>query len=302
MTPETDLLVVEKEGEGVRLDKFLSTRFPDYSRQYFQYLIETHLVLVNGQIAKKRTKLIEGDEIEIEFALTKEISLTPEPIPLTILYEDEEMLAVNKPAGMVVHPAAGNWTGTFVHALLYYCQTLPSQETLRPGIVHRLDKETSGVLLAAKTERAQQGLVEAFANQKVKKEYLAICVGNPGNRLIEGNIGRHPTKRKQMSLREEGGKEASTECLSLGTYENLSFVRLFPKTGRTHQLRVHLQSVGTPILGDSVYGIPSQNKKWGSERQLLHAASLQFPHPITEKSIEVKAPIPDDMREFTKRF
>ena len=166
-TSESDLLIVSEEDVGARLDKFLKSRFPDYSRTYFQSLIEEGLVLLNGSPVKKACKLEEGDEIEIEFAVTEEISVTPEPIPLDILYEDLYLLAVNKPAGMVVHPAVGNWRGTFVNALLYHCKQLSiTQNPLRPGIVHRLDKETSGLLLAAKEEMTQRKLVEMFATAK----------------------------------------------------------------------------------------------------------------------------------------
>jgi 23S rRNA pseudouridine1911/1915/1917 synthase len=293
-----DLLIVTEAESNLRLDKFLADRFPNYSRTYFQSLIDKQLVLVNGELIKKGSKLALGDEIEVEFAITKEIPLTAEPIPLDILYEDPYLLAINKPAGMVVHPAVGNWSGTFVNALLYHCQHLERGDTLRPGIVHRLDKETSGLLLAAKDEMTQRKLVEAFALRRVHKEYLAICLGNPGNRTITGNIGRHPIKRKEMAIVEKGGKEAKTECQTLAHNAQLSFVRLLPYTGRTHQLRVHLQSIQTPILGDSLYGSTAANKKFGAKRQLLHAHLLRFPHPITHKEIELQAPLPQDIGIF----
>lgn len=295
-------LIVTEEEAGLRLDKFLAAHFPTYSRSYFQYLIHEKLVLVNSEQVKKATKLEEGDEVEVEFALTPEISLIPEEIPLDILYEDEEMLAVNKPAGLVVHPAVGNWSGTFVNALLFHCKHLDDSESLRPGIVHRLDKETSGVLLAAKNERMQAKLVELFASRQIYKEYLAICVGNPGDRVIEGNIGRHPVRRKEMTVLKEKGKEARTKCEIIALNRQLSFVRLIPETGRTHQLRVHLKSVGKPILGDSLYGNASTNKKFGAQRQMLHASILRFTHPFTKEEIELKAPIPEDMEKFIKIF
>ena len=293
-----DTLMVSGEEVGMRLDRFLISRFPGYSRTYFQHLIEEKLVLVNTELVKKSAKLEEGDEIEIEFAVTPEISITPEAIPLEIIYEDAHLLAINKPAGMVVHPAVGNWTGTFVNALLYHCTHLSPQDSLRPGIVHRLDKETTGVLLAAKDELTQRKLVEAFAARKVEKEYLAICVGNPGNRRIEGNIGRHPTRRKEMAIVKEKGKEAKTLCTTVAYNELLSLVKLVPHTGRTHQLRVHMQSIGFPILGDTVYGSASSNTKFDIHRQLLHAYRLCFIHPITKEEIELKAPIPQDISKF----
>jgi 23S rRNA pseudouridine1911/1915/1917 synthase len=294
---DNESLIVSNEEEGMRLDKFLTERFPDYSRTYFQSLIEKKLVLVNSDLVKKREILKSGDEIEVEFAITSEISIQPEPIPLDILYEDPYLLAVNKPAGMVVHPAVGNWRATFVNALLYHCQKEQTAE-LRPGIVHRLDKETSGILLAAKDELTQKRLVEAFALRKVYKEYLAICVGNPGNRQIEGNIGRHPTRRKEMAVLAEGGKNAKTVCETVAYRDNLSLTRLMPYTGRTHQLRVHMLFAGFPILGDPLYGNSSANKKYGAKRQLLHAYLLRFEHPITKQEIELKAPIPEDLNTF----
>ncbi len=292
--------VSEEEAE-LRLDKLLALRFPEYSRQYFQSLIRDKLVLVNGSLVKKAAKLEIGDEIEIEFAVTPEISLEPENIELDILFEDDDLIAVNKPAGMVVHPAVGNWSGTFVNALIYHCKNLPTAGTLRPGIVHRLDKETSGVLIAAKNKRAQQLMVEKFANRQIEKVYLAICIGNPGNRVIEGNIGRHPVRRKEMAILEGKGRAARTRCESLGHTDILSLVRLFPETGRTHQLRVHLKGAGTPILGDRIYGSSPINTKLGANRQMLHAYSLRFEHPLRKEEIELKAPIPQDMEKFIKQ-
>jgi 23S rRNA pseudouridine1911/1915/1917 synthase len=259
--------------------------------------------LVNGQPVKKRTKLQTGDEIEIEFALTPEINLLPEAIPLEILYEDDHLLAVNKPAGMVVHPAVGNWSGTFVNALLYHCKSLPvPQGTVRPGIVHRLDKETSGVLVAAKTAIAQQRLIELFAARKIHKEYLAICIGNPGKGEINAPIGRHPADRQKMAVLEANGKEAVTHYETIAWNETLSIVRLVITTGRTHQIRVHMRYKGTPVLGDPIYGVSSMNEKMKAERQLLHAGLLRFNHPITGTVLELTAKLPNDMQLFTAKI
>ncbi len=297
---EADLILVTEEEADVRLDKVLAARFPDYSRTYFQSLIEKNLVLVNGALAKKSARPVAGDEIEIEFAVTAEISITPEAIPLDIVYEDAYLLAINKPVGMVVHPAVGNWTGTFVNALLYHCAQTAPIGTLRPGIVHRLDKDTSGLLLAAKDEMTQRKLVEAFAARQVYKEYRAICFGNPGSRSIEGNIGRHPIRRKEMTVLSEGGRAALTLCETLRYDNQLSYIKLVPHTGRTHQLRVHMRHAGFPILGDPTYGNPSANKKWGAERQLLHAFRLRFIHPHTKEEVELKAPLPQDILKFAQ--
>jgi 23S rRNA pseudouridine1911/1915/1917 synthase len=293
----SDTIIVVEEERGKRLDKLLAERFPDSSRTYFQSLIERGLVLLNGDLAKKRVQPEPGDEIEIEFALTPEISLDPEEIPLTILYEDEDLLAIDKPPGMVVHPGAGHFSGTFVNALLFHCKGLKGGDRLRPGIVHRLDKETSGLLLAAKNEMVHQKLVAQFAARDVKKEYVAICLGRPKEGLIEGPIGRHPTKRKEMTI-VLTGKEARTVVKVVKSNGLLSSVRLFPETGRTHQLRVHLKSIGSPILGDSVYGSEHINTKYQVSRQLLHAERLRFTHPVTGKDMDIRAEIPADIQKF----
>jgi 23S rRNA pseudouridine1911/1915/1917 synthase len=280
-----------------RLDRLLSRQFPSHSRTYFQSLIEQGFVLVNGMPIKKKDKPKIGDEVEICFQLTPEISLEPENIPLDILYEDEHLLAINKPAGMVTHPAPGHYTKTFVHALLYHCKSLPNADTLRPGIVHRLDKDTTGILLAAKTVEAHQKLVEMFCARQLEKLYLAICVGTPGDGTIEAPIKRHPTKRKEMAIDPEG-KPAISTCKVVAYDGKLSLVEVQLITGRTHQIRVHLKHKGAPILGDAVYGSPAWNKKYETSRQMLHAWSLKFRHPVTGAAISLKAPIPDDYKKF----
>ncbi len=300
---ETDLLIVTEEEEGERLDKLLARRFKEvYSRTYFQYLIDEHLVLLNGLPVKKRIKPLVGDEIEVQFAAIPEIDLTPEAISLSILYEDDDLLVVNKPAGMVVHPAPGNWSGTFVNALLYHCQQLEGQSSsLRPGIVHRLDKETSGVLVAAKTLDMQQKLIELFASRQVYKEYLAICIGHPPDGEIRAPIGRHPIHRKQMAI-VPTGREAISICKTLAYQDKLSLVQVVIATGRTHQIRVHLKYKGTPVLGDNLYGNPSLNQYYSAQRQLLHAAVMRFRHPLTNQEMEWRAPVPHDMQRFVRRI
>lgn len=299
----SDIVFIGEEEAGERLDKILANRFEEkYSRTYFQYLIEKQLVLLNGLPVKKRIKPLMGDEIEVQFAALPTINLTAENIPLSILYEDDYILAINKPAGMVVHPAQGNWSGTFVNALLFHCQQLSSlSETLRPGIVHRLDKETSGVLIAAKTLQVQQKLIESFSNREVYKEYIAICVGKPVEEEINAPIGRHPANRKQMAIMPMG-KPALSIVKVLAWNEKLSLVHVIILTGRTHQIRVHLKYKGTPVLGDSIYGSISANKHYYAERQMLHASLLRLPHPVTKQIIEIKAPIPDDMLKLIHKI
>ncbi len=290
-------MIISPEEEGERLDKILSNRFNQIkSRTYFQYLIEEKRIRLNGLPVKKRMKPSAGDLVEIEFVLTPELNIQPEPIPLDILFEDDHILAANKPAGMVVHPAVGNWSGTFANALLFHCQNHFAQGDLRPGIVHRLDKETTGVILAAKSPLAHQKLIELFSLRKIYKEYLAICVGNPGHAEINAAIGRHPIHRMQMAVCDQGGKEAITFCKTLHFDGKLSFASLVLATGRTHQIRVHMKHHGTPILGDPVYGSPSSNKKYGALRQMLHARILRFEHPINGNLLELEAPLPQDIK------
>lgn len=304
---DTDTIIITVEESGERLDKILARRYEEIrSRTYFQMLIEEQHVLLNGLPVKKRYLPSPGDEVQIDFIITPEIGLEAEPIPLNIVYEDEHILAINKPAGMVVHPATGNWTGTFVNALLYHCKQLYEESKerpndIRPGIIHRLDKDTSGLLLAAKTSLAQQRLIALFASRKVHKEYLAICLGNPGNCEINVPIGRHPVKRQQMAV-VETGKPALTICQCLATDGKMSLLRIVLATGRTHQIRVHLKHLGTPVLGDSVYGNIQANEKYKVNRQLLHAHLLRFDHPITGKELILEAKVPADFAVWMKKL
>ena len=283
--------------EPIRLDKLLAKRFTDYSRSYFQYLIETGSITRNGKGVKKREIPAIGDEIQIFFSASPELELIPEDIPLEILYEDEDVICINKPVGMVVHPAPGHPTGTFVNALLHHCKSLPPQD-LRPGIVHRLDKDTSGVLLAAKTSEAHRKLIEAFSNRKIDKEYLTITVGKPSKESIDAPIGRHRVKRKEMTTIETG-RHALTHFEVIDSREGFSFVCAKPVTGRTHQIRVHLKAQNTPVLGDPIYGPEKLNRKLGALRTLLHAHRLSFPHPSTGERVEITAPPPDDFQKWS---
>ncbi|MBS0627539.1 MAG: RluA family pseudouridine synthase [Verrucomicrobia bacterium] len=296
--PTQETLIVEESEKDLRLDKWLTLKFPTYSRTYFQSLIEEGNVLVNDKQCKKREKTRIGDEIEICFVLSSELSLEPENIPLEILYEDDDLLVINKPAGLVVHPAPGHYTGTFVHGLLFHCKSLRKElaDPLRPGIVHRLDKDTSGALIAAKTSLAHRNLVSAFSERKVKKFYQAICIGLPTVSEINAPIQRHPTKRQEMAVCKEGGKQAITLIKTLEKGPHTSLLEIELITGRTHQIRVHLKHIGCPILGDSLYGQDSFNSKWKIQRQLLHAKRLIFPHPRTGETLDITAPLPSDMQ------
>lgn len=304
---ECEHIVIREEESGQRLDKILAARHPGmHSRTYFQYLIEQGKVFVNGEAVKKRYQPKEGDEVQIHYILTPEIGLVPEAIPLDIIYEDQDILVINKPAGMVVHPAPGHPTGTFVHALLHHCRLQlpedPSSPYPRPGIVHRLDKETSGLLLAAKTNRAHKRLIEMFAGREIHKEYLAICLGNPGHKEIKTAIGRHPVVRQKMKVLEEGGRQAISICSTIAHKGELSLVSINLLTGRTHQIRVHLQHIHAPVLGDPVYGNLQANKKYGVKRQLLHAYKLEFKHPLTDQLLVLKAEPPADMQGWIDKI
>lgn len=292
MTPES--FFVEPSEASQRTDKLLADRYaPHFSRTYFADLIAEGLVLVNGEPIKKREKLKEGDLVEICFSARPGTDLQPEAIPLDIIFEDKDLVVINKPAGLVVHPAPGNWTGTFVNALLHHCHEIKDlDDTLRPGIVHRLDKDTTGLLIAAKNLEAQKRLVETFSSRKVYKEYLTITFGRPPEGRLETRIGRDPKNRQRMAVLEEGGKTAISIIKNLKTARELSLNSVVIETGRTHQIRVHLKYLKTPVLGDTVYGSGSVNQRFKVDRPLLHAWRLKMPHPLTGALLELVAPPP----------
>lgn len=281
----------------MRIDLFLAAQFPDLSRSYFQYLIEQQSVLIQGSPVKKRTLVEEGDIVEVTLLESQETVLTPEPMSLDILYEDEDLLALNKPSGLVVHPGAGNRNGTLINGVLHYAKTLPeSDDPLRPGVVHRLDKDTSGVILIAKTRRMHTRLIDLFSERKIQKTYLAICHNKPSRLSVDAPIGRHRFRRKEMSI-SENGKSAQTEFQLIDQYGSFSLLRALPKTGRTHQIRVHLNYLKCPIVGDETYGPKNPLHK----RQLLHAHKLEFIHPTLKKTLSIEAPLPEDFRQFAEK-
>ena len=298
-----DFIIIHPEEDGFRIDKVLALRYGERSRTYFQYLIGEKKVLLNDKAVKKKTLVKEGDEISIFFIATPEISLEAENIPLDILYEDEHIIVINKPANLVVHPAAGNWKSTLVNGLIYHCKNLKSQITdnIRPGIVHRLDKDTTGIIIAVKTELAHQKMIEMFSQRKVEKTYLALCVGKVKDTTLSAPIARHPVNRKQMAILETG-KEAITQFKTLATDGNFSLVLAKPTTGRTHQIRVHLKHLFSPILGDIIYGSKKINDKHQIFSQQLHAYQIKFLHPITLEKMHFQAPIPEKMQIFLEKF
>jgi len=275
--------LVEAQEAPQRLDQFLTQRLLPHSRHWIQCLIADGAVMVNGAQEKKRCRLRPGDQIAIELRQRPQAELRPEPVPLDILYEDDHLLAVNKPTGLVVHPAPGNWSGTFANGLLHHVGQLPGDpDSLRPGIVHRLDKETSGLLLAAKTVHAHQQLTRLFAERQIQKTYWAVCSGKvpaPSGEICQP-IGRDPRHRTRMAVCANG-RSATTRYRTAVSGPKATGLILEPITGRTHQIRVHLQWLGCPILGDTVYGGAP------TERLMLHAQRLVFPHPITGIPLEL---------------
>lgn len=290
MESDIESLIVEES--GVRLDRWLADRIPGVSRTTFQrWICEGHVTL-EGQPVKKRTIPECGDHIEVHFQIHPELSLTPESIPLDILFEDEEILVLNKEAGRVVHPGAGHSSGTLVHGLLYHCHHLPDPSSLRPGLVHRLDKDTSGVLIVAKTERSLRALQSQFAHRTVKKRYLALVYGKPEATESHEPIGRDPRHRQKMAV-SSLGRSAHTSWTSLSFSKGLSLLEVTLHTGRTHQIRVHLSHIGHPIFGDPLYGGGRSSEL---KRQWLHAYSLQILHPISQAMCEFIAPVPKELK------
>lgn len=300
-----EFIISSEEALTDRLDKLLTQKFPKYSRNYFHYLFDQNAISINDSIVKKRVAPKLGDRITIYFQEPPQINLKSQPIKLNILYEDDHLLAINKPAGLVVHPAPGSIDHTVVNGLLFYLKNtetkLPNRHSLRPGIIHRLDKDTSGVLLVAKTDLAYLGMIQQFATRSIKKIYVAICLGKPNIQSIESPIGRHSNHRQRMAICEQG-KFAQTTCAILLSNNYFSYVRLSPSTGRTHQIRVHLQSIHCPILGDKVYGNTKINTLHKVGRHLLHAHSLEFVHPSTQELIKITAPIPEDISIWIKNL
>ena len=284
-------LIVESE-EQKRIDAYISEN-TEYSRTAVQRLIEEEKITVNGKKEKASYKVQNGDKIEIEEEPAKEIELKAQDIPLEILYEDNDIIVVNKPKGMVVHPANGNPDGTLVNAIMSICKDSLSGigGEIRPGIVHRLDKNTSGAIIIAKNDKAHINLSEQLKNHEIKKTYIALVRGivKENNATINMPIGRSKKDRKKMDV-DKNGKEAITHFKVLKRYQDCTLLEINIETGRTHQIRVHLSHIGYPIIGDEVYS--NGKNKWNIEGQCLHAKSLDFKHPITEKEMHIEAELP----------
>ena len=288
--------------ETKRLDLYCS-EITELSRSRIASLIDEEYILVNGKISSKNAKLKFGDIVEITIPEPKEYELKPENIPLEIVYEDNDLLVVNKPKGMVVHPAAGNYEGTLVNALLYHCGDSLSgiNGVMRPGIVHRIDKNTSGLLMVAKNDLAHSFLAEQIKEHSFTREYISIVYGNLKNDsgTVNAPIGRHPVKRKQMAVVSSGGREAVTHYTVLERLNGFTYLALKLETGRTHQIRVHMAYLSHPVAGDDVYG----PKKVITELngQCLHAKKIGFVHPRTREYMEFDSQIPDYFKRFLER-
>ena len=282
-----------------RLDLFLVRQLPDLSRSYAQRLIADGQVTVDGTARKANYKLRGGEEIVCTMPPAEEIEICAADIPLDILYEDADIIVVNKARGMVVHPAAGIYTGTLVNALLWHCHDLSGiNGALRPGIVHRLDKDTSGVMVAAKNDMAHHYLARQIRDKDARREYRAIVHGNivPRAGVITGAIGRHPTDRKKMAIVRENGKPATTHFEVLERFGDYTYVSCRLETGRTHQIRVHMTSIGHPLVGDPKY--TAKKNPFAIVGQALHSLTLSLTHPRTGTEMTFTAPLPADMEEI----
>ena len=295
-------LTADREGE--RLDAFLARSVPDLTRSAAQRLLERGAVTLRGRAAKKNDKTRLGDSLTVCLPEPQPVDLVPQNIPLDVIYEDDDVIVVNKPVGLVVHPAPGHPDGTLVNALLYHCGTSLSGNNgeLRPGNVHRIDRDTSGLIVAAKNDRAHLALAAQLQDHSLARVYEAVAVG--GFRedcgTVDAPLGRHPVDRKKMAVDRKNGREAVTHWSVLARYPGYTHVECRLETGRTHQIRVHLASIGHPLLGDTVYG---SKKPWpGLAGQCLHARRLRFVHPSTGEPLELECPLPDWFRDVLEKL
>ena len=296
---------VEEACRDVRLDKFLSQYLEGYSRSFLQKLIKEDKVTVNNGACKASYRLTPGEHLQIHIPEPEQISIEPEDIPLDILYEDGDIIVVNKPKRMVVHPAPGHYSGTLVNALMYHCRDSLSgiNGVMRPGIVHRIDQDTTGVLVVCKNDTAHQSLAEQLKEHSITREYQAIVHGHikASEGTVEGNIGRHPVDRKKMAMNVRNGKPAVTHYQVIDELNHqYTYISCRLETGRTHQIRVHMASLGHPILGDNLYG-PSKCP-FKLQGQTLHAKILGFVHPTTGEYMEFEAPLPDYFEKLLQKL
>lgn len=295
-------IFVGEDNDSERLDAYLAIELNEISRTYIQKLIKDGLVSVNGVIKKPRYQLKEGDNIKVQVPKPKNLDIVAEDIPIDIVYQDDDIVIINKSKDMVVHPAPGNYNGTLVNAILHHIDNLSSiNGIIRPGIVHRLDKDTSGLLIVAKNDNAHKFLSDKLKDRDIKREYVAITYGEfeEDEGTISAPIGRHPKDRKRMAI-VENGKEAITNYEVLNRYKGYTLVKAKLETGRTHQIRVHLSSIKHPIVGDPVYSNRKEDGKY--DGQFLHAIKLGFTHPRTREYMEFETDLPDSFKEFIDKI
>ena len=289
---------------GVRIDRCLSDKYEELSRSYLQKLLKEQGVTVNGKAVKANYKIQAGDLVQTTLPDLTEPDILPENIPLDILYEDDDVLVINKPKGMVVHPANGHTSGTLVNAIMYHCQGNLSgiNGVMRPGIVHRIDKDTSGLIIAAKNDFAHQFLSAQLSDHTLGREYEAVVHGGfrDDAGTVDAPIGRHPVDRKRMAVTPKNSKPAVTHYEVIARYRGYTRILCRLETGRTHQIRVHMASIGHPLLGDGVYGAPCPEK--GLEGQCLHARRLKFIHPRTGQLVRIEAPLPEYFTQVISRL
>ncbi len=291
--------------EILRIDRFLGSRLEQVSRSYLQKLVKDGAVLVNGKPVKSSYKVENGDRIHLEIPDAVEPEIEAEPMVLDILYEDSDIILINKPKGMVVHPAAGHYSGTLVNGLMAHCKNELSgiNGVMRPGIVHRIDMDTTGVLIVCKNDKAHNAIAEQLKVHSITRKYYAIVHGvlKADTGTVNAPIGRHPVDRKKMSINEKNGKEAVTHYRVLRRFRRFTFVECQLETGRTHQIRVHMASIGHPLLGDQVYG-PAKVPFSGLQGQTLHAGVLGIIHPSTGEYMEFTAPLPAYFEALLKKL
>ena len=290
-----EVFEVDSSYEEERLDKYLSLIFPEQSRSFFQKLIKDGRIRVNEKTEKANYRLKTQDLIEVSIPDAVETPILPENIPLDILYEDDDLLIVNKPKGMVVHPSAGHYTGTLVNAIMYHCKDSLSgiNGEIRPGIVHRIDMDTTGSLIVCKNDESHVFVAEQIKEHSVVRKYRGIVCGHVKEEegTIHAPIGRHPIERKKMAINEKNGKDAITHYRVLEHFANYTYMEFQLETGRTHQIRVHMASIGHPLLGDTLYS--SGKSPYKLQGQTLHAMTIGFIHPRTKEYLEVSAPLPE---------
>lgn len=296
-------ILISPEDDGLRLDVYISKETENLSRSLAQKLISDGFVKINGDTSKPSSKVSAGQRINILIPDPKNADILPENIDIEILYEDDDIAVINKPKGMVVHPACGNYKGTLVNALLYKCDKLSGiNGVIRPGIVHRIDKDTSGVLVIAKNDNAHYKLSQQLKDHSMKRKYIALVYGRVKNNngTISTQIGRHKIDRKKMAVLKIGGRHAVTHYNVLDYYKDYTLIEAVLETGRTHQIRVHMAHIGHPLVGDEIYG-PKKQKE-GVKGQMLHAQLLGFSHPVTGLYLEFKTPLPNEFEEFINKL